>query len=54
MWIASNLPVCGWACAPPPWRPIGRWDTDVDALTKPPKGTTHAVLDTPAGLHGGA
>ena len=34
--------------------PIGRWDTDVDALAKPPKGTTHAVLDTPAGLHGGA
>ena len=34
--------------------PIGRWDTDVDALAKPPKGTTHAVLDTPAGLHGSA
>ena len=34
--------------------PIGRWDTDVDALAKPPKGHHHAVLDTPAGLHGGA
>jgi chromosome partitioning protein len=33
---------------------IGRWDTQADALAKPPKGTTHAVLDTPAGLHGNA
>jgi chromosome partitioning protein len=23
-----------------------------DHLAKPPKGTTHVVLDTPAGLHG--
>lgn len=33
---------------------IGQWDTQAGALTSPPKGTTHAVLDTPAGLHGSA
>jgi chromosome partitioning protein len=33
-------------------RPITNWDLDRDNLAKPPKGTTHVVLDTPAGLHG--
>ena len=33
--------------------PIRGWGTDGDgALLKPPPGTTHAVLDSPAGLHG--
>ncbi len=34
-------------------RPITSWDVQRDAIAKPPKGTTHVVLDTPAGLHGG-
>lgn len=33
-------------------RPIGTWDIGPDLIVKPPKGTTHVVLDTPAGLHG--
>ena len=33
-------------------RPITSWDISADAIAKPPKGTTHVVLDTPAGLHG--
>jgi chromosome partitioning protein len=32
--------------------PIRGWDVLADGLVKPPKGTTHVVLDTPAGLHG--
>ncbi len=32
--------------------PIKGWDVTADHLVKPPKGTTHVVLDTPAGLHG--
>ena len=32
--------------------PIGTWLTEPDKPARPPKGTTHAVLDTPAGLHG--
>lgn len=31
---------------------IGSWDTSHDHVVRPPKGTTHVVLDTPAGLHG--
>lgn len=34
-------------------RPIGTWETSHDHIARPPKGTTHVVLDTPAGLHGG-
>ena len=37
---------------PPAARPIGLWDTSGDTTTRPPKASTHAVLDTPAGLHG--
>lgn len=33
-------------------RPISSWEIDASAIAKPPKGTTHVVLDTPAGLHG--
>ncbi len=32
--------------------PISSWELDADQIAKPPKGTTHVVLDTPAGLHG--
>lgn len=32
--------------------PIATWDVNADMIVKPPKGTTHVVLDTPAGLHG--
>ena len=30
---------------------IRGWDVERDHVVKPPKGTTHVVLDTPAGLH---
>ena len=33
-------------------RAIASWDLQRDAVVRPPKGTTHVVLDTPAGLHG--
>jgi chromosome partitioning protein len=33
-------------------RPIEGWDVAADDIVRPPKGTTHVVLDTPAGLHG--
>ena len=38
-------------------RPIGlpaisTWDTLHDEIVRPPRGTTHVVLDTPAGLQG--
>lgn len=31
---------------------IQSWDITEDHIARPPKGTTHIVLDTPAGLHG--
>ena len=31
---------------------IQSWDISKDHIARPPKGTTHVVLDTPAGLHG--
>lgn len=31
---------------------ISNWDVTHDEIVRPPKGTTHVVLDTPAGLHG--
>ena len=37
---------------PPAARPIATWDITADQIAKPPKGTTHVVLDTPGGLHG--
>lgn len=35
-------------------RPIVTWDASREDVLKPPRGTTHVVLDTPAGLHGKA
>lgn len=38
---------------PPVAAPIRSWEANADGdLLKPPSGTTHAVLDSPAGLHG--
>jgi chromosome partitioning protein len=43
-----------WLCLrPPAARSILSWDIAEDHVGRPPKGTTHVVLDTPAGLHGG-
>jgi chromosome partitioning protein len=38
---------------PPAARPISTWDVAKGNVARPPKGTTHVVLDTPAGIHGG-
>ena len=32
--------------------PISAWEVAHGSIVRPPKGTTHVVLDTPAGLHG--
>jgi chromosome partitioning protein len=41
-----------WLALRPPALPeIRSWDVAHDDVVKPPKGTTHVVLDTPAGLH---
>jgi chromosome partitioning protein len=37
---------------PPQVRPISTWEMSADLIVKPPRGTTHVVLDTPGGLHG--
>lgn len=37
---------------PPAARPIASWDLGDGQVARPPKGTTHVVLDTPAGLTG--
>ncbi|MBU2409661.1 MAG: ParA family protein [Gammaproteobacteria bacterium] len=38
---------------PPQARRITTWEASGDhGVAKPPRGTTHAVLDSPAGLHG--
>ena len=34
--------------------PISSWDIEPGKPARPPKGTTHVVLDTPAALHGKA
>ncbi|MBT9550965.1 MAG: ParA family protein [Hydrogenophaga sp.] len=34
-------------------RPIQTWDLSGDQIARAPRGTSHVVLDTPAGLHGG-
>jgi chromosome partitioning protein len=42
-----------WLAQRPPQAPrIAGWEVDRDHVVRPPKGTTHVVLDTPAGLHG--
>ena len=40
------------ALRPAAARPIVGWDVAADDIVRPPKGTTHVVLDTRAGLHG--
>jgi chromosome partitioning protein len=40
------------ALRPPTLPPIASWDIQDGRIAKPPKGTTHMVLDTPAGLDG--
>ncbi len=43
----------GWLGMRPPSLPaISTWQVQHGDVVRPPKGTTHAVLDTPAGLHG--
>jgi len=37
---------------PPQLAPIRGWDVAADHIVRPPRGTSHVVLDTPAGLHG--
>ena len=42
-----------WLALRPPQAPaISGWDVAADDIVRPPKGTTHVVLDTPAGLRG--
>jgi len=38
-------------CRPAAAKPILSWEIEDGKPAKPPRGTTHAVLDTPAGLH---
>ncbi len=40
------------ALRPPELPPIRGWEVEDDRHLRPPKGTTHLVLDTPSGLHG--
>ena len=40
------------ALRPASLAPITAWELAHDEVVRPPKGTTHVVLDTPAGLHG--
>lgn len=43
----------GWlGIRPAEARPIVGWDASDSEVLRPPRGTTHVVLDTPAGLHG--
>jgi chromosome partitioning protein len=42
-----------WLGLRPPQLPtIHTWEVTSDEIVRPPKGVTHVVLDTPAGLHG--
>lgn len=44
---------CDWLALRPRGLPrIASWQLDPGKPAKPPKGTTHAIIDTPAGLHG--
>jgi len=40
------------AARPPQAASIAGWDVAADDIVRPPRGTTHVVLDTPAALHG--
>ncbi len=31
---------------------IQTWEVDAENVSRPPRGATHVILDTPAGLHG--
>ena len=33
-------------------RPVSSWELNADLIVRPPRGTTHVVLDTPGGLNG--
>lgn len=37
---------------PPSLPPIASWDRSDEKIARPPKGVTHVVLDSPAGIHG--
>jgi chromosome partitioning protein len=37
---------------PPTLPPIASWDRSDEKIARPPKGVTHVVLDSPAGIHG--
>jgi len=42
-----------WLGLRPPQLPaIASWDLDAKNIARPPKGVSHVVLDSPAGLHG--
>ncbi len=42
-----------WLALRPPELPaIQGWEVQEEGVLRPPKGVTHVVLDTPAGLHG--
>src|SRR5688500_8469478 len=43
LWLNLRLPSA---------RSILGWDIGEGKVARPPKGTTHVVIDTPAGLHG--
>jgi len=40
------------ALRPPELPPIRGWEIEDERHLRPPRGTTHVVIDTPAGLHG--
>ena len=40
------------ALRPSAARAISTWEISADQIVRPPRGTSHVVLDTPAGLHG--
>jgi chromosome partitioning protein len=43
----------GWlARRPATVPPITSWDLDAERIARPPRGVTHVVLDSPAGIHG--
>lgn len=42
-WLALRSPLLA---------PISGWDIEPDLPARPPRGTTHVVIDTPAGLRG--
>jgi chromosome partitioning protein len=33
-------------------RPVATWEVNADLIVRPPRGTSHVVLDTPGGLNG--